>query len=104
MPKTDASDAAFGGYRTALIAASPISSGNGQARPIAFALSTTFFTVVFEHLHENEMFRMLTPHGVQPEDLTILDHMLFLSLMATAPYAPHADCRKEGAPHGAPHW
>ena len=24
--------------------------------------------------------------------------------MATAPYAPHADCRKEGAPHGAPHW
>ena len=44
------------------------------------------------------------PHGVQPEDLTILDHMLFLSLMATAPYAPHADCRKEGAPHRAPHW
>ena len=30
--------------------------------------------------------------------------MLFLSLMATAPSAPHVDCRKEDAPCGASHW
>lgn len=61
IPALGASGAAFGGYGTALTAASPISSGKGRSTPAALALPPTFLTVVSERLHENDMLRTLTP-------------------------------------------
>ena len=56
-----ASSSGLAGNKAALIASSPISPGRGHSNPLAFALSTTFLTVVLEHPHEYAMFRMLIP-------------------------------------------
>lgn len=103
MSAFDVSGASFGGCRTALIAASPISTGSGHSRPVALALSTTIWTVVLEHLHENAMFLMLIPEawslGISRYLTTCLSFLRWHGALA-----PHGNCRKEDAPYRASHY